>query len=83
MLLALQDATERGLIGEHEVTQERLEQFLSRSGRRFYKLPETPKGRIVLERKGEKIPASIRSGDGKVEVGVSRADAEVFSLTWA
>ncbi|KXJ85828.1 hypothetical protein Micbo1qcDRAFT_153800 [Microdochium bolleyi] len=81
VLLALQDATERGLVSEQEVTQERLEQFLSRSGRKFYKLPEA-KSKIVLERKGEKIPTSIKSGDGKVEVGVSKADAEVFSLTW-
>ncbi|KAL8725272.1 MAG: hypothetical protein Q9166_007474 [cf. Caloplaca sp. 2 TL-2023] len=59
VILAPQEAIERGVIEEHEVTQERLERFLSRSGRRFYKLPnptaeDTPK--IVLERKGETLP---------------------------
>ncbi|KAL9045658.1 MAG: hypothetical protein Q9214_001330 [Letrouitia sp. 1 TL-2023] len=78
--LALQEAIERGVISENEVTHERLEQFLSRYGRRFYKLPAaegSPK--IVLERKGETIPTSIRSADGILEIGLSRPTASVFS----
>jgi dihydroorotase len=85
VLLALEEATERGLVEEQEITQEHLEQFLSRSGRRFYKLPdfaaEGP-SKILLERKGETIPLSIKSDDGSIEVGLSRATAPVFSLTW-
>jgi dihydroorotase len=50
-------------------------------GRRFYKLPEA-KERIVLERKGEVIPESVKSEDGSVEVALSRGGDEVFSLTW-
>ena len=85
VILALQEATKRGVIEEHEVTQQRLEQFLSRSGRRFYKLPDLaaegpPK--IVLERKGETIPTSIRSADGTLEVGLSRPTAPVSSVRW-
>ena len=85
LILALQEATERGVIKEHEVTQERLEQFLCRSGRRFYKLPDPvaegpPK--IVLERKGETIPTSIKSADGSLEIGLSRPTAPIFSLRW-
>jgi len=85
VILALEEAIERGVIEEHEVTQERLEQFLSRSGRRFYKLPDpAAKGppKIVLERKGETIPTSIRSADGTLEVGLSRPTAPIFSLRW-
>ncbi|KAJ9142353.1 Dihydroorotase [Pleurostoma richardsiae] len=85
VLLALEEATERGLIKEEEVSQERLEQFLSRSGRRFYKLPDpVAEGspRILLERKGETIPTSIKSTDGTVEIGLSRPAAPVFSLRW-
>jgi dihydroorotase len=85
VLLALEEATERGLIKEEEVSQERLEQFLSRSGRRFYKLPDpVAEGspRILLERKVETIPTSIKSTDGTVEIGLSRAAAPVFSLRW-
>lgn len=74
VILALEEAIERGVIEEHEVTQQRLEQFLSRSGRRFYRLPDSsaegmPK--IVLEREGETIPTSIRSTNGTLEVRIS------------
>ncbi len=85
VILALQEAIERGVIEEHEVTQERLEQFLSRSGRCFYKLPDpVAEGphKIVLERKGETIPTSIKSADGCFEVGLSRPTAPIFSLRW-
>ncbi|KAI0385662.1 Dihydroorotase [Hypomontagnella monticulosa] len=83
VLLALEEAIERGVITEEDVTQEKLEGFLSRFGRRFYKLPEVSGKKIVLERKGEKIPSSIRSQDGKIEVGISKVGTEVFSLSWA
>jgi dihydroorotase len=85
VILALEEAIERGVIEEHEVTQEVLEQFLSRSGRHFYKLPysaaEVP-SKIVLERKGETIPLSIKSADGTLEIGLSRPTAPIFSLRW-
>ncbi|RDW89611.1 dihydroorotase [Coleophoma cylindrospora] len=84
VLLALEEAIERGVIGEEEVTQERLELFLSRAGRRFYKLPQPDDlQKVVLERKGETIPSSISSADGTIEVGLSRATSSVFSLSWA
>ncbi|CEJ90137.1 Putative Dihydroorotase, homodimeric type [[Torrubiella] hemipterigena] len=80
VLLALEEAVERGVITDDDITQEKLEGFLSRNGRRFYKLPETAPGKIVLERKGEKIATSIKSET--VEVGNSRGGDEVFTLTW-
>jgi dihydroorotase len=83
VLLALEEAVDRGVIRDDDITQEKLERFLSRSGRRFYKLPEPNKGtKIVLERKEETIPKSIKSADGSVEVGNSRAGAKVWSLRW-
>jgi dihydroorotase len=85
VILAIEEATGRGLIAEDEVTQERLENFLSRSGRRFYQLPDIDKRaspKIVLERKGETIPKSVSSADGTLEVGLSRASAPIFSLSW-
>jgi dihydroorotase len=58
---------------------ERLEQFLGGFGRRFYKLPKTV-NKILLERKGERIPESIKSDDGSVEVTMSRGGVDIFSL---
>ncbi|KAI0541261.1 dihydroorotase [Xylaria digitata] len=82
VLLALEEATEKGIIDEKDVTQENIEGFLSLFGRRFYKLEEpSPTGsRIVVKRTGETIPASIRSADGTLEVGISRSETPVFSL---
>ncbi|KAI1337466.1 dihydroorotase [Xylariaceae sp. FL0016] len=83
VLLGLEEAIERGVISEADVTQEKLENFLSNNGRQFYKLPKASSNKkIVLERKGHKIPTSVKAQDGKVEVGISKAGAEVFSLHW-
>lgn len=83
VILALEEAIEKGVIKEEDVTQERLEQFLGGFGRQFYRLPDTAKGnRIVLERKCEKIPESIKSEDGSIEVALSRGGDNIFSLSW-
>lgn len=84
VLLALEEATEKEIVDEKFVTQENIEGFLSRFGRRFYGLPDpSPTGaRIVAKRTGEMIPASIRSADGTLEIGISKSEATVFSLHW-
>jgi dihydroorotase len=83
VILALEESVKRGIIDEDNITQERLEQFLSKSGRRFYKLPDPAAGtKIVLKREDEKIPTSIKNLDGSVEIGISRAGAGVLSLRW-
>lgn len=85
VLLALEEATERGVIKPDDVTQEHLEQFLSLSGRKFYKLPhataDLPK--IKLQRAGARIPSSIRNEDGSLSIGLVRAEHPILSLDWA
>lgn len=81
VLLALEEAVEKGIVREEDITQEQLENFFSRFGRRFYKLPQT-NNVIVLERKGERIPKTIRSDDGNTEVALSRGGDTVWSLSW-
>ncbi|OAL26281.1 dihydroorotase, homodimeric type [Fonsecaea nubica] len=81
VLLAFEEAIARGVLSDDQVTQDNLEGFLSRSARRFYKVPD-PSGVIVLERKGERVPTSIKTEGGDVEIGLSKAGAEVFSLSW-
>jgi dihydroorotase len=79
----MEEAVKRGIINVDNITQERLEQFLNKSGRRFYKLPDPAAGtKIVLKRKDENIPTGIKSLDGSVEIGVSRAGAGFLSLRW-
>ena len=38
--------------------------------------------RIVLERKGARIPESIKSEDGSIEVALFRGGGNVLSLSW-
>ena len=67
------------------MTQEGLERFLGKNGRQFYKIysKDGAMGQsIVLEREGERIPRSVRSEDGGMEVGISRGGDEVMSLRW-
>lgn len=83
VLLALEEAIAGGIISEGDVTQEKLEGFLSKFGRSFYKLPDVSLGpRVVFERRGEVVAKSIVSAEAGVEVGLSRAGAEIFSLSW-
>jgi dihydroorotase len=84
VLLALQQALDRGRIADSDITQEKLEGFLSRFGRKFYKLPDPSQSgkKIILERKGEKIPTSIKTADNSLEVALSLPGSEVFSLRW-
>ncbi|KEZ42851.1 Dihydroorotase [Scedosporium apiospermum] len=84
VILALEEATERGVVKEEDVTQERLAQFLSLSGRKFYKLlhgeGEVP--RIKLERKASRIPTHIANEAGTLQVGLVRAETPIMSLSW-
>jgi dihydroorotase len=64
VLLALEEAAEKDIISDADITQEKLEGFLSKFGRAFYKLPPSSSGsKIILERLGGQIPKSISKGD--------------------
>ena len=70
-----------------DISREVIEGFLSHYGRTFYKIAQpkqepTSKHSIRLERKGERIPKSIKSLDGTIEVVPFRRDEEVMTLTW-
>jgi dihydroorotase len=83
VLLALEEAQSRGVVSEENVAQESLEMFFHKAGRKFYKLPDNSQDKAIrLERKGEKIPRSIKTKDGSVEVALSRGGDGVWSLTW-
>jgi len=79
---ALEVAQQKGLLeGELEVSEEVLAGFLGGFGRAFYKAPAAT-GKIVLEKKGEKVGDMVRSKDGQVEVVPFRSGEETWSLKW-
>ena len=83
VLLALEEATEKGIISESDVTQEKLEGFLSGFGKKFYKLEAASEAKIVLEKKGDVIPVSVMDASSGLEVGISRSGASIFTLQWS
>lgn len=77
----------QGWISKEDVTRGAVEGFLSHYGRAFYKISnlsdtDAQKRRIRLERRGETIPRSISSSDGKLEVVPFRRGEDVMSLSW-
>ena len=68
-----------------DISREVIEGFLSHFGRTFYNIaqPTTFKHSIRLERKGERIPKSIKFLDRAIEVVPFRRDEEVMTLTWS
>lgn len=70
-----------------DVSREAIEECLSYFGQTFYEIAQpkqeaTSKRSIRFERKGERIPTSINSLDGTIEVVTFRRDEEVMTLTW-
>ena len=84
MVAAVEEGLRQGWIREAKV--EVLEEFLRGRGRRFYKIEgltrERREQRIILEKKGERIPESIKSKNGAIEVVPFRSGEEIMSLKW-
>jgi dihydroorotase len=82
---AVEEGIAKGWLQE-EVSAEILEEFLGGRGRRFYKLKEkTESGKvwkILLENKGAKVPETLRSEDGCIEVVPFRRGEAIWRLTW-
>ena len=74
----------QGWISEDEVTNPGLENFLSKNGREFYRLPQLINGRsrVKLEWKGERIATQLRSEDGNIIIIPFRAGKEIHSARW-
>jgi dihydroorotase len=82
---AVDEGIAKGWLQE-QVSADILEEFLSGRGRRFYKLKEKTgnlRGRkILLEKKEAKIPETLRSEDGYIEVVPFKRGEAVWRLTW-
>lgn len=87
IITALEEGLNQGWIREDDVTREAIEGFLSKNGRAFYGLSNSEesgssKPKIRLERRGERIPKTIASQDGSIEVVPFRAGEEILSVSW-
>ena len=80
VLGALEEAVEKGVIKEGEVTEEILKGFLSGHGRKFYGVSDQSGQEIVVSKRGELVQQAV-IGKG-VEVVPFRSGMETWSLEW-
>lgn len=65
---AFEEAIEKDILKVEDVTAEKLEGFLSKFGRSFYKMEDKQNERIVLGRSSRVVEDSLTSADGAIEV---------------
>jgi dihydroorotase len=80
VLGALEQAIERKIITEDEVTEEILTGFLGGYGRKFYNIIDSSNEKIVLKKGGDVIQDSF-NGEG-VEVVPFRRGQSTWSISW-
>lgn len=80
---ALEQAIEMEVISAEDVTEEKLQGFLSKYGREFYGVPDERKEKILLRKGDSTIPEVLRSEDGAVEVVPFRRGKITWDIEWA
>jgi dihydroorotase len=79
---ALEMGIEMGVIQESDVTPEKLENFISGFGRRFYQVTDERKERIVLRKPTKAIEPILRTADSKIEVVPFRRGKLTWGVDW-
>lgn len=80
VLDALEKACEKNMLNEADVTMEKLQDFLGDFGRKYYKVEDGRKERVVLRRGTSLVSQSIKSSNGNVEVVLFKRGEE---LNWS
>lgn len=79
---ALEVGVEKGLLKQSDVTVEKLEGFLCKFGRDFYKVKDEKEEKIVLGRAKQTISENLVNGDGSIEVIPFRRGKMTWETTW-
>ncbi len=84
MVAAIEEGISKGWVREEDVSVEKLIGFLSKNGKKFYKISEKEGSsqKIVIERKGETISPNVHSTDRKVVIVPFMSGEETLSLRW-
>ena len=82
VLDALERAVEWGVLGDEDVTVERLKGFMGDFGRRFYGVEGDATGEIELRRGEGKIVDVVQSEDEIVQVVPFRRGEKTWGLSW-
>jgi dihydroorotase len=82
ILDAFEFGVEKGILQDSEITVEKVENFLSKFGRAFYKVPDTTGEKITLKRESEPQKRSILT-KGELEVVSFQPEKAYWSLSWS
>jgi dihydroorotase len=78
----LQMGVEKEVLTEDDVTQEKLQNFLSEFGRTFYQLSDSKKETIILRKPTESVQDILRNSDSSVEVVPFRRGKLTWGVEW-
>ena len=78
---AFEQACQKGVLREQDVTPEIVAGFMGKVGRAFYGLEEEKKEHILIEKKGEQITNILKADDG-LEVVPFKRNQETWSVSW-
>ena len=73
---------EKEVLTEDDVTQEKLQNFLSDFGRKFYQLADGKKETIVLRKPTESVKDILRTADSAIEVVPFRRGKLTWGVEW-
>ena len=79
---ALEQGVGTGVLKPEDITEQKLEGFLSRFGRDFYGVEDDRKERIILRKSGLSIENILQSDDGTVEVVPFRRGKVTWAVDW-
>ena len=87
VVAAVEEGIRNGWIEETEDLAKNLQAFLSDFGRAFYKVQRPESNgqhheRIILERRGERIPEVVANAEESVRVVPFKSGDEILSLRW-
>lgn len=80
---ALEQAVDMGVLKADEITEEKLNNFLSGYGRAFYGVPDERKEQIILKKPENTIPNLLSSEDGSIEVVPFRRGKITWGVEWS
>lgn len=79
---ALEQGVEMGVLKTEDVTAEKLEDFLSGFGRKFYAVGDESHERIVLSKPSQSVEDALRTEDGALEVVPFRRAKMTWGVSW-
>ena len=78
----MEQAIERGVLSEKDVTAEKLQGFVGGNGRAFYRVHNSKGEKVIVKKDAVQIQSSLQNKDGSIEVIPFRRGQKTWSVEW-